>query len=205
MALLATAAGACYSAPALAQAQDMYIGQMMLVPYTFCPRYWLPADGSILSISQNSALYSLLGTTYGGDGQTTFALPDLRGRVPNSQGSGPGLTNYQLGQVGGTEQRTLLSTQMPIHTHVATGTSLLKYASGQAADTNKPSGNSFADGATVNIYHTGAPTNNFMDSNNIQTTVTLGTAGGSQPFSIMQPYLTMQWCIALEGIFPSRN
>jgi len=100
---------------------------------------------------------------------------------------------------------TLLSTQMPIHSHVATGTSLLKFAAGQTADTNKPAGNSFANSGSVNVYHTGDPTNNFMDSNNIQTTVTVGTAGGSQPFSIIQPYLTLQWCISLQGIFPSRN
>jgi len=94
---------------------------------------------------------------------------------------------------------------MPIHSHLATATSLMKFAAGQTADTNKPSGNTFANSGTANIYYSGSPTNNFMDSANIQTTVTLGTAGGSQPVSIMQPYLTLQWCIALEGIFPSRN
>jgi len=206
MALLATAAGACYSAPAWAQGGgDAYLGQMMLVPYNFCPTGWQPAAGQLLAISSNTALFSLLGTTYGGNGQNTFQLPDLRGRVPNSVGQGPGLSSYQLGQLGGVENTTLASTQMPIHTHIATGTSLLKFAAGQMADTNKPSGNSFANSGTANIYHTGDPTNNFMDSNNIQTTVTVGTAGGSQPFSILQPYLTLQWCIATQGIYPSRN
>jgi len=206
LSLLATAAGACYSAPALAQGGgEAYLGQLMLVPYNFCPQSWQPAAGQTLPINSNSALFSLLGTTYGGNGQTTFQLPDLRGRVPNSVGQGPGTSNYQLGQIGGVENTTLLSTQMPIHTHLATGTSLMKFAAGQTADTNKPSGNTFANSGTANIYYTGSPTNNFMDSGNIQTTVTVGTAGGSQPFSIMQPYLTLQWCIATQGIFPSRN
>jgi len=205
LALLATAAGACYSAPAMAQGADPFIGQMMLVPYNFCPRGWTTASGQLLSIAQNTALFSLLGTTYGGDGQTTFALPNLQSRTVIGVGTGPGLSTYVLGQTAGTENVTLLSTQMPIHTHLASATSLIKVAAGQVADTAKPGGNAFAQTGTNNTYYTGAPTNNFMDNDNVQTTVTNGTAGGSQPFSIIQPYLTLQWCISLQGIFPSRN
>src|SRR5262245_44407760 len=96
---------------------DPFIGQLMLVPYNFAPRGWALCNGQILPIAQNTALFSLLGTTYGGNGQTTFALPDLRGRVPISSGQGPGLSNYDLGEVGGVETVTLTTTQMPAHGH----------------------------------------------------------------------------------------
>ena len=163
------------------------------------------AGGQILSIAQNQALFSLLGTTYGGDGQTTFALPDLRGRVPISQGQGPGLSNYSLGQVGGTETVTLTVNQMPTHNHAATATALIRVVGGQQANTPNPLRNSFATTGTANTYSTAAPTANYMDANNVDAQVTVGNSGGNQPFSILQPYLTLQWCIALEGIFPSRN
>ena len=208
--LLATAAASCYTAPASAQASDMYLGQMMLVPYNFCPRSWVAANGQILSIAQNTALFSLLGTTYGGNGQTTFALPDLRGRFPNSVGQGPGLSAYSLGQVGGVESTTLTILQMPIHNHTATATTVVKIKALGGVDADKPGAalNAFAKAAT-NVYSSQdpGPSNNFMDANTTVSTtnVTIGTSGGSQPFSIMPPYLTMQWCIATQGIFPSRN
>lgn len=204
LALLTTSAAACFSAPAMAQAEP-FIGQMMLFAGNFCPRGWQPANGQLVSIAQNTALFSILGTTYGGNGQTTFALPDLRGRVPVSVGQGPGLSDYTLGEVAGTETTTLLTTQMPIHTHQATATTLIKIAAGQVADTNKPAGNTFANTGPLNVYYTGAPTANYMDNDTAATAVTVGVQGGSQPFSIMQPYLAMQWCVAVEGIFPSRN
>jgi microcystin-dependent protein len=208
--LLASAAASCYSAPALAQGADPFLGQMMLTPYNFCPRGWATASGQILAISTNTALFSLLGTTYGGNGQTTFALPDLRGRFPNSAGQGPGLSVYTLGEVGGVENTTLTILQMPIHNHIATATTTvqIKALSGVAADKPGAALNAFAKAAT-NVYSSQdpGPSNNFMDANTAvgTTSVTVGTSGGSQPFSIMPPYLTMQWCIALEGIFPSRN
>src|SRR5215475_4971153 len=96
---------------------EPFLGQIMLVPYNFAPRGWAFCNGQLLSISQNTALFSLLGTTYGGNGQTTFALPDLRGRVPLSSGQGPGLSNYNLGQSGGQETVTLTGNQMPAHQH----------------------------------------------------------------------------------------
>ena len=203
--LLATVSVCCYSAPAAAQGTDPFLGQLMLVPYNFCPRGWSNADGQILSIAQNTALFSLLGTTYGGNGQTTFALPDLRGRVPISQGQGPGLSNYVEGQTSGTETVTLTVNQMPTHNHAATATALIRVVGGQQANTPNPLRNSFATTGTANTYSTAAPTANYMDANNVNAQVTVGNSGGSQPFSILQPYLALQWCIAVTGIFPSRN
>ncbi|MCW3837666.1 phage tail protein [Sphingomonas canadensis] len=204
LALLATASMGCYSAPAQAQAEP-FIGQLMLTGANFCPRGWATASGQILSIASNTALFSLLGTTYGGNGQTTFALPDLRGRVPISNGQGPGLSPYSMGQAGGTENTTLNILQMPIHNHTATATTQIKVAGGVQADTPTPVRNSFAVTGTNNTYYTGDPTVHIMDAATAATTVTVNTNGGSQPFSTLQPYLTLQWCIALEGIFPSRN
>lgn len=161
----------------------------------FAPRGYAFCSGQILSIAQNSALFALVGTTYGGNGQTTFALPDLRGRVPIHQGSGPGLSNYSLGQQGGSENTTLTINQLPAHTHAAT--TQTNASSGEATDT-LPTGNNLASG------------NQYASTNNVQmsasaTQVNIGVTGGNQPFSIIQPYLAINFIIALEGIFPSRN
>jgi microcystin-dependent protein len=178
--------------PAAAQAADPFLGQLMLTGATFCPRNWAQADGQLLSISQNTALFSLLGTTYGGNGQTTFALPDLRGRAPIHQGTGPGLSNYVEGQVGGQESFTVTISQMPAHSHGVQATNATgdkggpqgRYLAGQVGDNNP--------------YHDGPP-NRVMAGDMIQP------SGGSQPVSQRGPYLTMMWCIALQGVFPSRN
>jgi microcystin-dependent protein len=169
---------------------EPFLGMIIIVPYNFAPRGWAFCNGQILPIAQNTALFSLLGTTYGGNGQTTFALPDLRGRVPNSSGQGPGLSSYDLGQVGGTESTTLTVNQMPGHNHQVA-------ASGSDADSGKPSGRVLAVSSATN-YIT-APDGTLMNPTMITNT------GGNQPFSILQPYLTLNFCIALEGIFPSRN
>ena len=168
-----------------------FIGEIRLFPYNFAPRGWAFCNGQILPIAQNTALFSLLGTTYGGNGQTTFALPDLRGRVANGSGQGPGLQNYSLGQVAGEESVTLLTTQLPAHTHPFT----------PPCNTDDPSA--------------GSPKNNFPATvgNPIYATTTnatmgagtTGGSGGSQPHDNLQPYLTLNYCIALQGIFPSRN
>ena len=179
-------------APVWAQASDMYIGQMALFPYDFCPRGWTEAAGQIMSIAQNTALFSLLGTTYGGNGQTTFALPDLRGRTPISVAQGPGLSNISLGEVSGTETVTLTQGQMPMHQHATV-------VSNQPA-THATPGTGMALGQSMNAgaYVAAAP-------NTTLAPTTSGVSGGSQPFSIRNPYLGMQWCIALQGVFPSRN
>jgi microcystin-dependent protein len=168
------------------------MGELKLVPYNFAPRNWAFADGSLLSIAQNSALFSLLGTTYGGNGQTTFALPDLRGRVPvgvtNSQA--PGLSNYVLGQVAGTETVTLINNQMPAHNHFLA-------ASSEDAAVKTPGGNVLA--TTTSPAYVSGPIDATMNP------ASIGVSGGSQPHPNMQPYLALNWIIALNGIYPSRN
>lgn len=166
-----------------------YLGQITLFPYNFAPRGWAFCGGQILSIAQNTALFSLLGTTYGGNGQTTFALPDLRGRVPVSSGQGPGLSNYTLGEISGTETVTLNLTQIPSHNHQVS-------CLNSDATSGKPSGNILAAGPTAYVQ---PPGNSFMAAAMIQP------AGGNQPIGILQPSLCLNYCIALEGIFPSRN
>jgi microcystin-dependent protein len=172
---------------------EPFLGQIILVPYNFAPRGWAFCNGQLLSIAQNTALFSLLGTTYGGNGQTTFALPDLRGRVAISSGQGPGLGNYDLGQAAGSETQTLTVLQMPSHNH--------------------------AVGALTDAISAPSPTNNFLgtaprgsnlyapQSANLtpMSPLMIQPTGGSQPFDIRDPYLTLNYCIALEGIFPSRS
>jgi len=169
-----------------------FLGMIIIVPYNFSPRGWAFCNGQILSIAQNTALFSLLGTTYGGNGQTTFALPDLRGRFPNSSGQGPGLSNYSLGQQSGTETVTLTLNNLAAHTHTFAPPCL----DGDAAFTI-PTGHVLATTA-ANIYANPSGTDVMAGGNT-------GIAGGSQPVPILNPYLTLNYCIALEGIFPSRN
>jgi microcystin-dependent protein len=165
-----------------------FIGEIRLFPYNFAPRGWAFCQGQIMSIAQNTALFSLLGTTYGGNGQTTFGLPDLRGRRAVSSGQGPGLSFYNLGQVGGTEFTTLSQTNMPAHAHSVGATMV-------TAGDNKPAGNYLAVGGS---YVNTAP-------NTIMGPQMIGPTGGSQPFGLLGPYLALNYCIALEGIYPSRN
>jgi len=172
---------------------EPFIGQIMIVGFNFPPRNWAFCDGQLLSIAQNTALFSLLGTTYGGNGQTTFALPDLRGRVPVHAGQGPGLTPRPLGQSAGSETVTLITSQMPAHTH-----SLQAFNNG--GDQPNPQGNILAAANQIgqNIY-----TN--VNPDTTMSPLSLGTAGGSQPHNNMQPYLVLNFCIALYGIFPPRS
>lgn len=170
---------------------EPFLGEIQMVGFNFAPRGWAFCHGSILSIAQNDALFALLGTTYGGDGQSTFALPDLRGRIPINQGQGPGLNNRIVGEVGGTETVTLSQQQMPSHTHQV-------MAATNGARTSAPNGNALASGeADVFSRASGsevglAPTQ-------------LSAAGSTLPHENMQPVLAVNFIIALEGIFPSRN
>ena len=173
---------------------DPFIGEIKIVPYNFAPRGWAFCNGQILSIAQNSALFSLLGTTFGGDGMTTFALPNLQSRVAIHAGQGPGLSQYQLGQQGGTETRTLSTQNMPQHNH---GLAALSTGGNTAAPTS---------GAL--LAASTARDNTFSTSGSVDTILgpaSIGFAGNNQPFSITPPYLALNFCIALEGIFPSRN
>lgn len=171
---------------------DPFIGEIKLVPYNFAPQGWALCQGQILPIAQNTALFSLLGTTYGGNGQTTFALPDLQGRAIIHTGQGPGLSPVDLGEESGVESVTLLTNQMPAHTHA------FQVQSGNATDLGS-SGNFVAKstGSVGSIYGTSA--GGTMPTNTIQP------VGGNQPHSNMQPYLVLNYCIALQGIFPQRS
>ncbi len=174
-----------------AHAQTPYIGEIKMFAGNFAPRGWALCDGQLLSISQYTALFSILGTTYGGDGRTTFALPDLRGRTPIHAGRGPGLSTRQLGQNGGEENHTLTINEMPSHTHQLRGDSLI-------ASTDSPLNATPARNAG-GIPSYGDPPDVNMSGNAIQST------GGGLPHNTMQPYLTVNFIIALEGIFPPRN
>jgi len=201
-AAIISASATAVSTPATA-GTDAFIGEIMLAGFNFCPRNTMPADGQLLSIAQYSALFSLFGTYYGGDGRSTFALPDLRGRAPISQGTGPGLSPIKIGQRGGADSVTLSATNMPNHTHTATATSTLN-ATGTASDAGTPGGNVLSRSGSTQIYNAGPATVPMGDSS-VATAVTVDPAGGSVPFSIANPYLGMNWCVVTEGIFPSRN
>lgn len=166
----------------------------------FAPLSWAFCNGALLSIAENTALFSLLGTTYGGDGQVTFALPDLRGRIPVGTGQGGGLSSYDLGQVSGSEAVTLISINLPAHTHAATGVYTPKAQISGAGTQSTPGGAyysiSAADMYSSSHNNVGGPTAfNFP----------LGISGGSEPHSNLMPYLAMNYIIAVEGIYPSRN
>jgi microcystin-dependent protein len=167
-----------------------YMSELRLMSFNFAPQGWAMCNGQLLPINQNQALFSLLGTTFGGNGQTTFALPDLRGRAPAHVGQG-----LVLGQVLGEEAHTVTQQELPTHIHFLQGTS-------NAASTAVPTGNRFAtvdNGTFGSAYASGA-------SNLVaMAPQAVGNAGGSQAHENRQPFLTMTWCICLQGIFPSRN
>ena len=171
---------------------EAYMASIVLFAGNFAPRNWALCQGQLVSIAQNSALFSLLGTTYGGDGVTTFALPDLRGRVATGTGQSPGTNNVSLGEMAGSPTVTLLVTQMPAHTHPVMAS--------QAADTTNPTGSvpaNDARGTPLNIYNT-------TSDGSVMNPQMIGVAGGSQPVNIEQPYLGLNYIICTEGIYPSR-
>ena len=176
-----------------------FIGQILMVAFNFAPVGWALCNGQLLSIAQNTALFSLLGTTYGGDGKTTFALPNLQSRVPVHQGQGSGLSPYVIGNVGGTENVTLLATQMPSHNHLIN----VNNTPGTGPD---PTTKIQAEAATgdprnptlISQFTAAAPTGTMAPT-------TVSMTGGGQPHANIQPYLTINFIIALQGIFPSRN
>ncbi len=170
---------------------EPFVGEIRMFGFSFAPQGWALCNGQLLPINQNQALFSLLGTTYGGDGRTTFALPDMQSRVPVCQGQGPGLSSYTAGQASGAETVTLAATQMPGHTHPVK-------ASSSAADSDQPEGRALARSAS-HIY-TAKP-----DTSTVMNADMLGDAGSGQPHDNIQPYLAVNFCIALIGIFPSRS
>lgn len=168
-----------------------FLGEIRMGGFNFAPRGWAFCIGQLLPIAQYDALFALVGTTYGGDGVTTFALPDLRGRIPINQGQGPGLSNYVMGQKAGTESVTLTTAQIPSHSHVIT-------AASSGTRSANPVGNLLGSGEADIYNHDGA--NGVAMSPNA-----IAQSGGNQPHDNMQPYLCINFFIALEGIFPSRN
>lgn len=169
---------------------EPFIGQILMFGGNFAPRGWAFCDGQLLLIAQNSALFSILGTTYGGDGRSTFGLPDLRGRVAVHAGDGPGLTPYRLGAKAGTESVTLTTNQLPSHTHSMVA------RTNPANDTN-PAGKSLGRPAEDTYVSTGATAP--MDA------ASIGSSGGGQSHTNIQPYQVVNYIIALQGVFPSRN
>ncbi len=166
---------------------ECYIGQVLLVPYTFAPVGWLSCEGQILPIQGYETLFSLIGAMYGGDGQTNFALPDLRGRTPIGWGTSAEGTQYQTGWKGGCEKVALDVTTMPAHSHAVR-------SSGAAADSSSPAGRALAE--NVRIYDKAATSLAAMSP------AACGAAGGGQQHNNMQPYLPLKWIIATEGIYP---
>jgi len=174
------------------------LATIMIFGGNFAPRAWMFCDGSLLPISQYDALFSLLGTTYGGDGQTTFALPDLRGRIPVGTGTGGGLSTIVLGQMAGSESVTLTQAQMPAHAHPMTAT--VSTSSANADGSNSPA--KLLASPSGNLYAPiGSAANSFLAGAN----VSLAPQGGNQPIEIVQPYQAINYVICVEGIYPSRS
>jgi len=171
---------------------EPFIGTIVMFAGNFAPRGWALCNGQLLSIAQNTALFSILGTTYGGDGVSNFALPDLRGRVPIHPGQGPGLSPYVEGQRGGAESATLTSNQLPAHSHPVNCSNTTASRGGTT-----PVGNVLAVTNSAEIY---SATPNAQMSPQM-----IGNTGGNQPVAVVQPYLSVNFIIALQGIFPSRN
>ncbi len=189
---------------------EPFIGEVKIFGFNFAPRGYMTCQGQILSIAQNTALFSLLGTTYGGNGQTTFALPNLQGRFPIGQGQGPGLPSYSMGEVAGAPTVSLQLANLPAHTHAVTNNIVVKLpVNGDGASSKTPVGKYPAITGAGNIYAT-VPTiasGNRAYAGDLETTgtVLLNNAGGNVPFDIMNPFIAMNYSIAVEGIFPSRN
>jgi microcystin-dependent protein len=176
---------------------NAFIGEIRIFGFTFAPRNWLFCDGQLLSIAQNTALFSIIGTYYGGNGQTTFAVPNFQGRSGVQQGTGPGLSTYDLGEMSGSETVTLTLGQIPIHAHVInTQAASTATQSAKLPTSNAYLGNSFPD-ALFNDQ-TPSPTTSFSPS-------AIGPAGQSLPHENMQPYLVLNYCMCQYGVFPSRN
>ena len=174
-----------------AQAEP-FIGQISIYAFNFAPRGWMPCDGRLLPIAQYQALFALIGTTYGGDGRTTFALPDLRGRIVVGAGNGPGLTPRTIGEMSGTETNTLSISNLPPHNHSINAVST-------EGNQNSPTGNLLADTKTLDKEYSNAAANTTMKTSMV------GNTGNGTPVNNMQPYLSIGYYIATEGFFPSRD
>jgi microcystin-dependent protein len=170
---------------------DPFVAEIRIFPFNFAPKGWAWCDGQLMPLSQNTALFSLLGTTYGGDGKSNFALPDLQGRAPMHPGQGPGLSLHDLGETGGSETVTLLESEMPAHSHAW-------QVSGGDANSQSPVGQELATGVGLTFYAAPGPLVAMAPES-------LAPAGGDQPHNNLEPYLTFYFNIALQGVFPPRT
>lgn len=171
---------------------DPFVAEIRIFPFNFAPRGWAWCDGQLLPLSQNTALFSLLGTTYGGNGQSNFALPDLQGRAPMHPGQGPGLSLHDLGETGGSDTVTLLASETPAHTHSL-------QASPDPADLASPDATRSLARSQPDVYKQPAAATAALAPEAVSP------AGGSQPHNNLQPYLTFYFAIALQGVFPPRG
>jgi len=173
---------------------DPFVAEIRIFPFNFAPKGWAFCDGQLLPLSQNTALFSLLGTTYGGDGKSNFALPDMQGNAPMHPGQGPGLSLHDLGETGGSETVTLLESELPAHSHGLQGTAGI---GNQNSPADRLLGRPFGGGSPYRAP-AGAPLVNAAAE-------ALAPTGGDQPHNNMMPYLTLNFCIALQGVFPPRT
>jgi microcystin-dependent protein len=172
---------------------DPFVAEIRIFPFKFAPKGWAFCNGQIMPLSQNTALFALLGTTYGGDGKSTFALPDLQGNAAMHPGQGQGLSLHDLGEIGGSQFVTLLESEIPAHQHTLRGANT-------QGDNPTPGGNILARPGATNIYQQN-PSANLV----AMAPQALPPAGGGLPHNNMQPYLTFNYCLALQGVFPPRG
>lgn len=172
---------------------EPFIGEIRMFAGTFAPRGWAFCDGQLLAVSQNDALFSLLGTIYGGDGRTTFGLPDMRGRIPVHAGAGPGLSQRRLGAKDGSEQVSITVNQIPSHSHLSQ-----EHATSHKADSSDPAGNIPARSVAITPYASAVPNGNMASS-------AISHAGETRPHTNLMPFLCIHFIIALVGIYPSRT
>jgi microcystin-dependent protein len=173
-----------------------FVAEIRIFPFNFPPKGWAFCDGQILPLSQNTALFSLLGTTYGGDGKSNFALPNMQGSAPMFWGQGPGLSLHDLGETSGSDTVTLVQTEMPGHSH-----DIKSAAPNFPANTNVPTNNAFGKAAQGNPYSTPVSQTGLLGL----SPQTIALAGGDQPHNNLMPYLTLNFCIAMQGVFPPRS
>ena len=172
---------------------DPFVAEIRIFPFNYAPKGWAFCSGQLLPLSQNTALFSLLGTTYGGDGKSTFALPNMQGSAPMHPGQGPGLSLHDLGETGGSETVTLLQSEIPSHNH-SMGSETVPLSA-----VATPANNAFTRPASGNLFNIAGPKVVTMASQ------TLNPTGGDQPHNNMMPYLTLNFCIALQGVYPPRS
>jgi len=170
---------------------DPFVAEIRIFPFNFAPKGWAFCDGQLLPLSQNTALFSLLGTTYGGNGKSNFALPNMQGNAPMHPGQGPGLSLHDLGETGGSDTVSLLESEIPSHSHAL-------IASASDGNNTGPGAQLFAQGVGISTWSTTTASVAMADS-------ALAPAGGDQPHNNMQPYLTLNFCIALQGVYPPRT